>query len=230
MEELQPSQYFEMVKSKKNKVTDEALQQYYDNCLVLLNKYNRTNQIKAAKKLIFHLETIEKEREIVKLGIDTFIYRDDIEEFIDNIAKNTVKIIELENYEREIPDDVIHKYEKVSDKFDRFYVVFTDYTGRIEKQVEKERRDKDPILFGTFHYIGDWEDEYCDLTLDKMISEVKRSKNKDISITISTPHDIKQLKNQLNNMEDGVDGFRINRERKLHKRSSWLKKLFGNKQ
>lgn len=245
MEVLQPSQYFEMVKSKQNKVTDEVLQQYYDNCLVLLNKYNITNQVKAAKKLIFHLETIEKEREIVKLGIDTFIYRDDIEEFIDNIAKNTVKIIELENYEREIPDDVIHKYEKVSDKFDRFYVVFTDYTGRIEKQVEKERRDKDPILFGTFqdessgtlierfYYIGDWEDEYCDLTLDKMISEVKRSKNKDISITISTPQDIKQLKNQLNNMDDSVDGFRINRERKLHKlhkRSSWLKKLFGNKQ
>lgn len=28
--------------------------------------------------------------------------------------------------------------------------MFTDYTGRMERQVEKERREKDPILFGTF--------------------------------------------------------------------------------
>ena len=65
MEMLQPNQYFDMIKSKKNKVTDKELQRYYDNCLVLLNKYKQTNQNKAAKKLIFHLESIEKEREIV---------------------------------------------------------------------------------------------------------------------------------------------------------------------
>ncbi|MEN7436415.1 hypothetical protein AAGV27_14810 [Bacillus velezensis] len=50
MELLQPNQYFEMIKSKKNKVTDKELQRYYDNCLVLLNKYKQTNQIKAAKE------------------------------------------------------------------------------------------------------------------------------------------------------------------------------------
>lgn len=149
MEVLQPNQYFDMIKSKKNKVTDKELQRYYDNCW-LLNKYKQTNQIKAAKKLIFHLESIEKEREIVKLGIDTFVYRYDIEEYIDNIAKDTVKIIELENYEREIPDDVIIKYNKVKDKLDRFYVVFTDYTGKVERQIKKERRDKDQFYSALF--------------------------------------------------------------------------------
>lgn len=191
--ELTPSEYFEIIKDKKNKINDEQLNEIYNNCLVLLNKYKITGQTKAMKKLIFHLETIEKEREIVKLGIDTFIYRDDIEEYIDNISKDTVKIIELENYEREIPDEIVDAWAKVKDKFDKAYVVFTDYTGKLEKQIEKERRDKDPILFGTFqdqdsqtvidrfYFIGDWEDEYCDLTLDKMVNEVKQHTKKDIA-------------------------------------------------
>lgn len=240
MEVLQPNQYFEMIKSKKNKVTDKELQRYYNNCLVLLNKYKQTNQIKAAKKLIFHLESIEKEREIVKLGIDTFVYRDDIEEYIDNIAKDTVKIIELENYEREIPDDVIIEYNKVKDKLDRFYVVFTDYTGKVERQIEKERRDKDPILFGTFqdessgtlierfYFIGDWEDEYCDLTLDKMISEVQEAKESNIAMTINTPQDIEQLKKQLNSMDKIPNGFRMNNPgfAVVTEKKNWFKKLF----
>jgi len=185
----------------------------YDNCLELINKYKITGQKKGMKKLMFHLECIEKEREIVKMGINTFIYRDDIEEYIDSVAKDTVKIIELENYEREIPDDIVSIIEKVKDKFDQLYVVFTDYTGKVERQIEKERREKDPILFGTFqnqsnrtvidrfYYIGDWEDEYCDLTLDKMVNETEKVGMRNITKTISTPKDIVELKEQLDSLE-----------------------------
>ncbi len=212
--ELNPSEYFTNLKNKKNTITDEELVKIYDNCLELLNKYKITGQTKAMKKLIFHLETIEKEREIIKLGINTFVYRDDIEEYIDNIAKDTVKIIELENYEREIPDEIVKAYEKVKDIFSQAYVVFTDYTGKVEKQIAKERREKDPILFGTFqdkisqtlidrfYFIGDWEDEYCDLTLDKMVNETKQVSNRDIEMHIKTPEDLKELKEQLASIEE----------------------------
>lgn len=222
-QELSPSQYFEILKDKKTNITDEDLQRIYDNCLVLLNKYKITGQTKAIKKLIFHLETIEKEREIVKSGISTFVYREDIEEYIDNISKDIVKIIELENYEREIPDDVVASLERVKDKFDKFYVVFTDYTGKVEKQIEKERRERDPILFGTFqdrhsntvierfYFIGDWEDEFCDLTLDKMVNETRAKTSKEIEITISTPKDIAELKEQLSTLERRNDQFRMTR-------------------
>ncbi|MDU7184950.1 MAG: hypothetical protein E6294_02830, partial [Klebsiella sp.] len=71
------------------------------------------------------------------------------------------------------------------DKFDEFFIVFTDYTGEKEREVKKERIEKDPILFGAFlneetkvvadrfYFLGDWIDEYCDLTLDKMICSMK---------------------------------------------------------
>ena len=224
--ELSPSEYFEQVKERKNHITDEDLRKVYDNCLELLNKYKITGQKKGMKKLMFHLECIEKEREIVKMGINTFIYRDDIEEYIDNVAKDTVKIIELENYEREIPDEIVNLIAEVKDKFDQLYVVFTDYTGKVERQIKKERREKDPIVFGIFqnqanrtvidrfYYLGDWEDEYCDLTLDKMVNETEKTGKRNIVKTISTPKDIEELKEQLNSLVEDNTRFMIQNNQK----------------
>lgn len=222
--ELTPQQYFNKIKERKHNITDDELVKVYDNCFELINKYKITGQKKGMKKLMFHLECIEKEREIVKMGINTFIYRDDIEEYIDSVAKDTVKIIELENYEREIPDDIVSIIEKVKDKFDQLYVVFTDYTGKVERQIEKERREKDPILFGTFqnqsnrtvidrfYYIGDWEDEYCYLTLDKMVNETEKVGMRNITKTISTPKDIVELKEQLDSLENKNNTYIVNNE------------------
>lgn len=224
--ELTPQQYFNEIKERKHNITDDELIKVYDNCLELLNKYKITGQKKGMKKLMFHLECIEKEREIVKMGINTFIYRDDIEEYIDSVAKDTVKIIELENYEREIPDGIVNIIEKVKDKFDQLYVVFTDYTGKVERQIEKERREKDPILFGTFqnqsnrtvidrfYYIGDWEDEYCDLTLDKMVNETEKVGMRNITKTISTPKDIVELKEQLDSLDNKNNTYIVTNEAK----------------
>lgn len=230
--ELEPKEYFDIIKNKKNKINNNELQKIYDNCLILLNKYKITGQMKGMKKLIFHLETIEKEREIVKMGIDTFIYKDDIENYIDHISKDVVKIIELENYEREIPDEIVDIIAKTKDKFTQLYVLFTDYTGKIEKEVEADRRELDPILFGTFqdedsrtvidrfYFLGDWVDQYCDLTLDKMVNEVKNQENKNIAMNIMTPSDIEELKQQLQLLD-----IQNNRVRMVNKKTNFFNKI-----
>lgn len=242
--EMNPQEYFNYVKGKKSTITDEELLKVYDNCLELLNKYHITGQRKAMRKLLFHMECIEKERKIVKLGINTFVYRDDVEFYIDNVAKNTVKIIDLASYEREIPDDVVDIIAQVKDEFDQLYIVFTDYTGEVERQVIKERRQKDPILFGVFedvksrsvidrfYYIADWEDEYCDLTLDKMINETKLVGKRNIPRSISTPKDIHTLKAQLASLEeqDSIGSFVMTME-PPRKKSFFrnIQKAFGEK-
>lgn len=240
LSELTPQEYFDQVKERKNHITDEALVKVYENCLELLNKYKITGQKKGARKLLFHLECIEKEREIVRMGIDTFIYRDDIEEYIDNVAKDTVKIIELENYEREIPDPIVEVIAAVKDKFDQLYIVFTDYTGKVERQVKRERRSKDPILFGTFqnqanrtiidrfYYLGDWEDEYCDLTLDKLVNETEKIGKRNIVKTISTPKDIDELKSQLDSISEKDNKFILTTnvvKESSKQKKSWFKNV-----
>lgn len=230
--ELEPKEYFDIIKNKKNNINDGELQKIYDNCLILLNKYKITGQMKGMRKLIFHLETVEKEREIVKMGIDTFIYKDDIENYIDHISKDVVKIIELENYEREIPDEIVDIITKTKDKFTQLYVLFTDYTGKIEKEVEVDRRELDPILFGTFqdedsrtvidrfYFLGDWVDQYCNLTLDKMVNEVKNQENKNIAMNIKTPSDIEELKAQLQSLDMQNDRVRI-----VHRKKNIFNKI-----
>lgn len=212
---LTPTEYFNKVKEKRKTITDKDLQELYDSCMGLYEKYKATGQISGMKRLIFQLETNEKERDIVKAGINTFVYRDDIEDYINDIADKAVKIIEVERYEREIPDEIIESMLKVKDLFDQIYIVFTDYTGEVEKKVAKERRDKDPIMFGAFkkradndiaihdrfYYIGDWEDEYCDLTLEKMVNQSVKKKSKNIVRTIGTPRSLKELKAELELLE-----------------------------
>lgn len=225
-EKLSPAEYFGAIKERKAHVTDEELRQVYDNCLELLNKYKITGQIKGMRKLLFHLECIEKEREIVKAGINTFVYRDDIEYYIDNVADDVVKIIDIQSYEREIPDEIVKVIEDVGSKFDQLYIVFTDYTGDVEREVEQERRSKDPILFGVFqddksrsvvdrfYYLGDWVDEYCDLTLDKMVNESQNAGKRDITHTINTPKDVEELKSQLGTLQQRENTFVVKEQKR----------------
>lgn len=212
---LNPYEYFKSLKDKVQEMNDEKLNNIYENALYLAEQYKKTGQKKGLRKLLFHLESIIKEKKVLSYGITKFVYREDIEEYIENVASKQVVILDIASYERAIPEEIVEAMEKVKDLFDEFYVVCTDYTGKISKQVNKERREKDPILFGVFldrsrnainerfYYIGDWIDENCDLTLDKLVSEMRDSNKTDIlkEMTPSEmPLTVEDLKTQLNNL------------------------------
>ena len=243
-DELSATEYFNYLKEKRQSITDEELQKLYDGYLSLVEKYKVTGQKRIIEKLRFLVDNIEKERQVVALGINSFVYRDDVEDYIDNIAKDVVKIIELENYPRDIPDNIVDIIAKTKDIFNKMYVVFTDYTGTVEKQITKERREKDPILFGTFqkprtdtrnggvvlndrfYFLGDWEDEYCDLTMDKFLQEVGKEKLQKIVIPTNT----EEIREELERLDDSLK--RLNDEeinaKKKNKRFSF-KKMFQRK-
>lgn len=201
--EITPSQYFDYLKSAKQNITNEQLKESYSVFLKLGEKYAKIGQKESLKKLCFLANTLIKEEKLIEIGVTTYIYKDTIEEYIENVASKAVKIVELSRYMREIPDELVDIIEKTRDIFDEFYVVFTDYTGKEERRVEKERRDKDPILFGCFknnrnvgdrfYFLGDWVDEYCDLTLDKMIDEYKSDKGYSPVITEKIPTTSEEL-------------------------------------
>lgn len=210
---ISPYEYFQNMKGKLQTMDDEKLEKVYRNAIYLAERYNKTGQTKGLRKLKFHIESIVKERKILNAGINKFVYRSDIEEYIQDVADKQVVILDLKSYERNLPDEIIEALEKVKDLFDEFYVVCTDYTGEMARRVQEERREKDPILFGAFldreknainerfYYIGDWVDDYCDLTLDKMVAEMKEDTGKDIvNNMFSIPKTQEELQNQLNSL------------------------------
>lgn len=200
---MTPSEYFDSLKDSKQEITSEKLRNSYDVILKLAEKYQKTGQTKSLGRLKFLAKVLGEEEKLIELGVTTFIYRQNIEDYIDNVNSDVVKIIELKNYMREIPEEAVEVVEKTKDIFDEFYVVFTDYTKREERKIAQERREKDPILFGCFrensyvgdrfYFLADWVDSYCDLTLDRMIAEYKASKKIDPSHSLEAPQTHEEL-------------------------------------
>ena len=247
-DELNATQYFDYLKKKVQTITDKDLENLYNGYLSLVEKYSITGQKRVIEKIRFLADNIEKEMQIVGLGVSSFVYRDDIEDYIDNISKNVVKIIELENYPRDIPDNIVQVIAKTKDIFDKMYVVFTDYTGKAEKEVAKERREKDPMLFGTFqkprtdtqnggvvlndrfYFLGDWEDEYCDLKMDKFLQEAGKEKLQNIVLPTNTDEiksELDRLDDNLRRMNDKEFGeMQGNKRFPLKRRWGILRKIF----
>lgn len=247
---ISPYEYFQTVKGKIQEMDDNKLTQVYENAMYLAEQYNKTGQKKGLRKLLFHLESIVKEKKVLDAGITKFIYRSDIEDYIENVASKQVVILDIASYEREIPEEIVDVMTKVKDLFDEFYVVCTDYNGTLSKQVNKERREKDPILFGVFldrnrnainerfYYIGDWIDEHCDLTLDKLVGELSSSRNKSESEILhdnslsKVPESIDELREQLSSLqlnetklEDGTVQLTLISNDKEKKKHHFFKKI-----
>lgn len=216
VEDVTPTVYFDYVKDMKKDIADENLQNVAENCLTLLKKTKITGQTKAAEKIFNQYSLIMRELKATTFGFTTIVYKSDIEKFITDISKHPVKIIELENYPREVDDSVLDKLiiAKENELFDEYYILFTDYSMKETKKVAKERRDKDPILFGAFKsvdnndipeqrffYIGDWVDEYCELTLEEMLAQYEKSENVGAKYNIEIPKDVDELKEYIGMIE-----------------------------
>lgn len=222
---LTPTEYFDYLKSKQLETDNQILANYLNIAIREYEKAKRTGQKDLEDKLMFHIINYEKEIELLNNGINKFIYYEDIQKFVNTIDKNVVKIIELKRYPRAIPDNIVNIIEKTKQLFDEMYIVFTDYTGEVERKIEQQKKEKDPILFGVFcnrnkrtkldryYYIADWEDEFCDLTLDKMLivmqEKEKRNIINEVQLIENRDKLLKELENikKDENLEKDQNGF-----------------------
>lgn len=204
--DMTPSEYFAMLKEMKGVLTTEFLDRFISTAMDTMETLTITGQKSLAKTLAIRLQLALKEHNAVLNGYNQVINRTDLEVWVYDIhTKSTKKnskvspihVIEMERYQRPIPKEVIKKLRDAKKYFERFYIVFTDYTGESERIVKKENRDKDPVLFGTFmvktsggnvrpgehlFFIADWVDEYCDLTFEQILSEYSKKTKKDMQI------------------------------------------------
>lgn len=222
---LTPSAAFKAIKDAKTNIATEDLKNSYQSFVHLADKYSRTGQSSSMNRLFFLLKTLEKEEKILEMGINKFVYKDVIEDYVNAAKDNAIKVVELKNYTREIPDDIVSVIDKTKDIFDEFFVVFTDYTGKEERKIEQKKRDRDPILFGAFcdlsnnrnrfvadrfYVLGDWVDEYCDLTLDKFVMKYQNKNGEDPVNKIEIPSNIEELKEILSKYKETADTVSAN--------------------
>jgi len=160
-----------------------------------------TNAIETAKSngQIAFLEILRDKKDgvlaetkLLEVGEVKYVTEEDVVKFYKkaNLKNRMLKLTWIKNYARMIPEDVIDAKKKYdgSELFDNYVILhfdkFDNSTQMTKAEVEKA---KDPILFGVLrgtrnlYFIGDWIDEYCDLTLDKFLSTLEMEEARKLS-------------------------------------------------
>jgi hypothetical protein len=175
--------YFDNIKSSLTKITNDI--DYETQRFIVLQAKKQaeiTKQVSLLERLSEIETRIDKELQFIKYGFSTFISEEDIVKFSQN-APSYLKLDYIKNYCRILPDEVQKEFNKAIsiDLFDNYVVLHFDPEDNGSLYTKKERED--PILFGVIknsrrlYYITDWVDEYCDLTLDSLISTLSLTDN-----------------------------------------------------
>lgn len=177
-----PQLYFQFLKSRMTSTQLEDINSRLAKLNVLIRGTELTGQTGLYESLCIQLSGIVREQEAAAIGCNKKILRSTVEMFIRKIEGRNVLQGTLEEFPRPIPADIATRIAEVrsANVFDRFELVYIDYTGETVKATATKIREKDPILFGIIealpeylYPVVDWVDEYCDITLDKIIETIR---------------------------------------------------------
>ena len=187
---------FKELKNSLNHMSNEDASKMLVRIGELADSAKKSGQEQMLKTLKLQYDWSVKEiTDIVPAGYDTFLNIEDINEAVSALNSSNVRHLlftDVRNYTHTIPEDSADKINHAKEIFDKVYILHTDFSGKDRKETDEVRKEKDPIAFGTlisevagrkvqnphYYYITDWEDEYCDLTLAKLVDEYNATTNK----------------------------------------------------
>lgn len=159
---------------------DLKLQSYKD----YLKKCQDSGQKALAEQVMSSVYVAGREAAMFSIDLTTYLTEEQVVEFVKKTEKG-LRMDWIKNFTRHIPDDVLETKKKADEHhiFDNYCVLHYDPDGKGAELTKKEKeRRKDPILFGLLkgsdklYFVGDWIDEFCDLTLDKIVETVGEAK------------------------------------------------------
>lgn len=164
-------------KSIKNGVEElEVVETRLGSYLAAIAQAKKNGQTALAERLETNIEGVRTETQLVALKLTKFITEEQLVRFVRK-AKKGLRLDWIKNFTRMVPETVIRWKEKADDRcvFDNYVVLHFDPEAKSWEETAKEKElRKDPILFGVLrgrrrlYFIGDWVDEFCDLTLDQL--------------------------------------------------------------
>lgn len=176
---ISPKAYFSLIKSKLQISDKVILKRKLTKLSRIVSQLELDGQQIAFENFAAILAGVVKELEAQAAGYERYVESNTINLFkkVQGLSK-VVYFKPFEDFPRVIPAEVSTALKKAKDLgiFDRYWVLYLDYTHEKLTTNKEKIREKDPILFGQFSfmrnkffYITDWIDERCDLTLEKFI-------------------------------------------------------------
>ena len=184
-------EFFKTIKDSKLEITKtKDILEKYEKVLLEAQKNGQTSLV---EKLLKLKNVISSETLLIEKGATKYVTEEQVVKLYKATDKSkNLKLTYIDNYIRVIPSEVIKLKDIANDMmvFDNYVILHYDpmnnSTDLTEKQKEEVEKKKDPIMFGVIqnsrklYFIGDWTDEFCDLTLDKMM-EIISDKGLDIN-------------------------------------------------
>lgn len=201
---IHPKLYFKYIKRKFGFLEKRRLDTRLKKLEKAFYKALENGQEAFAEKFLNKLAQETRESAILAKGINIFIEKDDINKYKNKIRDGHISDTQLKDFTRIIPKKVLEKKKKVENIFDGFVIYhYWDEDAKDVKKMDKEEKEKmkDPVLFGwiketnRLYFIADWEDEYCDLTIDEMIDVIGKD---DEEITLQKEPDLTLPKGKKN--------------------------------
>ena len=176
------SEFFSKVKMTTSELDVAVIDDILGKYETVVGNARNNNQVALVEKIEDYVKVMKYEAVLAASKFNKYVSEEDIVKFhelasVHEKYNTGLMLTYIKNFVKIIPDDVTKlKMEADALKvFDNYVILHYDPSG---KSVEKTKKEKDLILFGVIqdsrklYYIGDWIDEYCDLTLDKLISTI----------------------------------------------------------
>lgn len=182
--------FFKEVKDSLKVIENQDILEIETFYIDHIKQAKELGQIALKEKLMDMFEVVTQESILLDKKYDNFLSEEDVVNFYGLYDIKNLHLTWIKNFNRIIPKNIF-ELKLAADEikvFDNYVILHTDATGDVIGETNEERearikREKDPILFGVIknsrklYYIGDWEDEYCDLTIDKVLEVLKKEVN-----------------------------------------------------
>ena len=151
----------------------------------------KAGQTALVDRLKSRLKSAKSELQLVNAGLTRFFMEEQVVDFYRKTSSDkNLKLTWIKHFVKPIPSKILEVKEKLDQQFvfDNYVILHydpnNDATSLTEEEKKQEEiRKKDPIIFGVIegsrrlYYVGDWIDEYCDLTLDVVVEVLKEKVN-----------------------------------------------------
>lgn len=180
-------------RTKKKKNVNKVFLQIFENLEQLKNFKDREDYINKALEVAKSngqtalVEKIKKTRtthqfesQLLALGFVKVITEEQLIKFAYECERG-LRLDWVKNFTRNIPADVMEKKNRADELkiFDNYVILHYDPENKHNTLTDEEvAKKKDPILFGVcegtrkLYYVGDWKDEFCDLTFEDLIAKI----------------------------------------------------------
>ena len=181
---------------------------HYEKAILQAEKLGQRSLVEKFKDM---LEVVRGEAHLIQMGVKFYVTNEQVCDFHESVDEDkNLKLTWIEHFVKVIPNEIVELKSEIDKRgvFDNYVILHYDPNGNATSLTKEEIEvKKDPILFGVIknskrlYYIGDWKDDYCNLTLEDMFEKLGEKtleiNNKNLKTYITKVGDYKQRRRKL---------------------------------